>query len=151
MLLGSSTGAIAQTESEAAEIEIRLEEPIVVKPARSSAGPLGDKYLTNYLIGRTIGPRKSSLLQMPATTSFHTGHREMTNTELVFQGVGMGATMGSCVGAFGSSFGWWDEDDAYAIAGIMSALGAIWTMSKMDEPEFRYQPVLEEDPAREGQ
>jgi hypothetical protein len=69
---------------------------------------------------------------------------ELSRADLALEGAGTGATMGMLVGALGQTFGLWDEDKTWLLVGAMSALGAAWGASKVDDPSWRYRLRWEE-------
>jgi hypothetical protein len=69
---------------------------------------------------------------------------ELSRADLALEGAGTGATMGMLVGALGQTFGLWDEDKTWLMVGAMSALGAAWGASKVDDPSWRYRLRWEE-------
>ncbi len=125
--------------------ELSVESPIVITPARPVTGSLGTKYLTNYLINQTPGAYAAIGDSMPATAAYRFRWRKMTGTEVAITGAAMGATLGSCVGAFGASFGWWSEEDALRMVGAMSAAGALWTWSKKSDEGLRIRVTADDE------
>ena len=69
---------------------------------------------------------------------------ELSRADLALEGAGTGATMGMLVGALGQTFGLWDEERTWIMVGAMSALGAAWSASKVDDPSWRYRLRWEE-------
>jgi hypothetical protein len=69
---------------------------------------------------------------------------ELSRADLALEGAGTGATMGMLVGALGQTLGLWDEDKTWMMVGAMSALGAAWSASKVDDPSWRYRLRWEE-------
>ncbi|MBU1699572.1 MAG: hypothetical protein KJ970_20795 [Candidatus Eisenbacteria bacterium] len=132
------------------DIEIRLEYPIVIRAARPQAGNPGSDYLRNYLLNHPVAPRDDDTSEWRAVS--HAAGMgglepyELSRSELAWQGMGMGASLGLCAGAIGSSFGWWGDDKALMMMGAMSALGAIWKTSKADQPGVHIQFRLKDDP-----
>jgi hypothetical protein len=70
---------------------------------------------------------------------------ELSAADLALEGVGMGATMGMFLGAVGQSLGFWDEDKTWLMVGAMSAIGAAWTASKVEDPSWRYRLRWDEE------
>jgi len=64
---------------------------------------------------------------------------ELSPVDLALEGAGSGATMGMLVGALGQTLGLWDEDKTWLLVGAMSAVGAAWSVSKWDDPTWRYR------------
>lgn len=56
--------------------------------------------------------------------------------EMALRGAGAGMTMGAMAGAMGMMTDAWDEDEAWYVAGAAAALGAIFGISKSDDPEW---------------
>ena len=49
-------------------------------------------------------------------------------------------------GAIGNMLGLWDEDTSWLLMGAMSALGAVWAGTKIDDPDWRFQYRWEDQP-----
>lgn len=155
VLLVMTSAASAQTEPTGDEPEIQIETPVVVKAARRSDGSFDGNllrnyflrnYLRNYLLNNSTSSQDHADLKSHAAGFCGLERYELSPADLAFQGLGMGASMGLCAGAIGSSFGWWDEDKALLMTGAMSALGALWTATKADDPSWRYRYRLTADP-----
>jgi hypothetical protein len=138
-LLGATTVTSAQSEETAKDIEIRIEKPVVITAARRNVGDFDGNFLRNYLLWHSIGPTDDVDHKLPAARFCKLERHEPTSAELALQGLGMGASVGLCAGALGSSFGLWDDDKALLMMGAMSALGAVYVATKADDSSWRYR------------
>lgn len=102
-------------------------------------------FLRDYRL--PAGPEQPNSAYLAAYTARWYGYqvKEMSVTDLALEGVGAGATMGMLVGALGQTFGWWDEDKTWMLVGAMSALGAAYTTSKIDDPSWRFRLQWEDE------
>jgi len=62
---------------------------------------------------------------------------EVSQAQLALEGAGMAASLGLFVGAIGNTLGLFEEDKTWMLVGAMSALGAAWGASKIDDPNWR--------------
>lgn len=139
VLLGIVTTTSAQIEPTGNDIEIRLEKPVVITASRRNAGNLDGNFLRNYLLWHSVVPTDDVDHRLPAARFCNLKRHELSNAELALQGLGMGASVGLCAGALGSSFGLWDDDKALLMMGAMSALGVVWTTTKADDLSWAYR------------
>jgi hypothetical protein len=147
VLLGAPADAPADTEQPAGDVEIRLEYPIVIRAARPQ-GRHGGDYLRNYLLYNPIEPRDGIHLESGAARAAGFGgleRYELSDAQIIFRGLSRGATLGLAAGAFGSSFGWWDDKDALLMMGAMSALGAFGAAAQADKPGVGIELRLSDD------
>jgi len=71
---------------------------------------------------------------------------EVSSTDLLLTGAGAGAQLGFFAGAIGNMLGLWDEDTSWLLMGAMSALGAAYMGTKLDDPSWRFQFRWQDDP-----
>jgi hypothetical protein len=71
---------------------------------------------------------------------------KVSTADLLLTGVGAGAQLGFFAGAIGNMLGLWDEDTSWLLMGAMSALGAAYMGTKLDDPSWRFQFRWEDSP-----
>jgi hypothetical protein len=143
LLIGLTTAAAvsapaAQTLVTSRNLEISMQNQLLRGAVLRSDYQPSD-FLRDY---RIMGePDEPNGAYLAAYTAHWYGYRveELSQTELALEGLGTGATMGLFMGAIGQSLGLWDEDKTWLMVGAMSALGAAWGASKVDDPSWRYR------------
>ena len=114
-------------------------DTIVVKPKPSCLTLPAHYYHTkiDYSLSVTSAPRTPSL-------SGYEVYR-LSRMQCTLKGVGMGATGGFMVGAFGEMAGAWNEDTSFAIAGALAIFGALYGGGKADDERWNLQIRLDSD------
>ncbi len=94
-------------------------------------------FIRNYRVTSISGVPSDSYLAAYSAAWYGYRFEELSQVDLALEGMGTGASLGMFVGAIGNTLGFWDEDKAWMMMGAMSALGAMWGASKVDDPAWR--------------
>jgi hypothetical protein len=142
--MGLPAPAGAQALVTSKNLEISMQNQLLRGAVLKSAYQPSD-FLRDYRITGEIAHPDGAYLA--AYTAHWYGYKveEMSRTELALEGIGTGATMGLFMGAIGQTLGLWDEDKTWMMVGAMSALGAAWGASKVDDPSWRYRLRWDEE------
>jgi len=62
---------------------------------------------------------------------------EVSPARVIMEGADLGASLGMFAGALGATFGWWDENTGWYLAGAAAAAGAAWSGTHADDPGWR--------------
>jgi hypothetical protein len=134
----------AQTLVTSKNIELSLQNQLLRGAVlRDSYKP--SDFLRDYRIRDGVDSPSDQYLAAYSARWYGYRVEELSQLDLALEGLGTGATMGMFVGALGQTLGLWDEDKTWLLVGAMSALGAAWSASKVDDPSWRYRLRWDED------
>ena len=142
-LLASTLPAAAQTLVTTKNVEFSIQNQLLRGAVLRDDYKPSD-FIRDYRI-RTDADIPTDYLAAYTARWYGLEVEELSRAELALEGAGTGATMGMLVGALGQTFGLWDEDKTWLMVGAMSALGAAWGASKVDDPSWRYRLRWEEE------
>jgi hypothetical protein len=94
-------------------------------------------FIRDYRVTSVAGIPSDSYLAAYSAAWYGYQFEELSQVDLALEGMGTGATLGLFIGAIGNTLGFWDEDKSWMMVGAMSALGAAWGASKVEDPAWR--------------
>jgi hypothetical protein len=139
--------AASQTLVNTGNVQVSFENQMLRGAVLREEGLSSSRFLGDYYRFRTehVAPEGNYLAAY--TARFYGIEKyEVSSSELLLTGIGTGAQLGFFAGAIGNMLGWWDEDTSWMMMGAMSALGAVWAGTHLDDPSWRYQYRWEDDP-----
>lgn len=94
-------------------------------------------FIRDYRVTSASAVPSDSYLAAYSAAWYGYQFEELSQVDLALEGMGTGATLGLFIGAIGNTLGFWDEDKSWMMVGAMSALGAAWGASKVEDPAWR--------------
>ena len=136
LLAGVAVPAAAQSLVSTRNVEISFQNQMLRGAVLRDAYKPSD-FLRDYRLSGVSGVPTGSHLAAYSAAWYGYRFEELSRADLALEGMGTGASLGLFFGAVGNTLGFWDEDKAWMMMGAMSAIGAVWGASRVDDPAWR--------------
>jgi hypothetical protein len=137
ILNGSLTAASAQTLLTTKNVEVSFQNHLLRGAVLRDQAGTGDEFLRRYYLQNNARLSSDASLAAYSAKFYGLEVEELSAVDLALEGAGTAASLSLFVGAIGNTLGLWDEDKTWLMVGAMSALGAAWGASKVDDPKWR--------------
>jgi hypothetical protein len=141
VLLTISTGlfatASAQTLLTTKNVEVSFQNHLLRGAVLRDQEGTNDDFMRRYYLRNSTSLPAGASLAAYSAQFYGFKVEELSAVDLALEGAGTAASLSLFVGAIGNTLGLWEEDKTWLMVGAMSALGAAWGASKVDDPNWR--------------
>ncbi len=147
LVLFTGSTAVAQTLINTNNVQMSFENQMLRGAILREDGLAHSRFLgENYRFRAEHMVAEGNYLKAYSARFYGIERYEVSSSDLLLTGLGGGAQLGFFAGAIGNMLGLWDEDTTWLLMGAMSALGAAYMGTKLDDPSWRFQFRWEDEP-----